>query len=290
MSPFETPSAVLDGLATEKVPANLEPSLGAAMDDQPLVYDNGCHLDSSTVTPGECAFGDPASDFTVALFGDSHAAQWFPALDTIARNRGWRLLSFTKSGCAPIEVITYNSMVGPTYPQCAPWRAAVKQRLAEESVSLVFVSYSNRLLDTKTRQPFPDSVWKEGFAALVPEFRALGAETLVITDTPYPGRDVPICLSDNVTRVQNCIYSRTKGIRDNRHATNIAVAVDNGAQYLDVSNWICGPQACPVIVGNILVNRDSNHITTTYSQWLTPLVEAAIAPYVDALRQRTKVS
>ena len=290
VSPTETPSAVLDGLATEKVPANLEPSLGAAMDDQPEVYDNGCHLDSSTIAPGECAFGDTASDFSVALFGDSHAAQWFPALETIATNRGWRLLSFTKSGCAPIEVITYNSMVGPTYPQCAPWRQAVKQRLAEEKVSLVFVSYSNRLLDTKTRQPFPDDVWKEGFATLVPEFRTLGAETLVITDTPYPGRDVPICLSDNVTRVQNCNYSRTKGIRDTRHATNIAVAVDNGAQYLDVSNWICGPEACPVIVGNILVNRDSNHITTTYATWLTPLVEAAIVPYVDALRQRTNVS
>jgi hypothetical protein len=113
---------------------------------------------------------------------------------------------------------------------------------------------------------------------------------LVITDTPYPGRDVPICLSDNISRVQNCTYTRSEGIRENRHATNVAVAVDNGAQYLDISNWICGPEICPVIVGNILVYRDSNHITTTYARWLSPLVEAAIGPYVDALRQRTNVS
>lgn len=290
VSPSETPTAILDGLATEKVPANLEPSLGDALVDRPELYDNGCHLDASSITPKDCPSGDITSDYTVALFGDSHAAQWHTALEAVARNKGWRLLSFTKSGCAPIEVTTYNSMVGAVYPQCTPWREAVKARMAEEKVSVVFVSYSNRLLDTKTRQPFPDDVWKAGFAELVPELRALGAETLVITDTPYPGRDVPICLSDNISRVSNCTYERSEGIRENRHATNIAVAVDNGAQYLDVSNWICGPDICPVIVGNILVYRDSNHITTTYARWLSPLVETVISPYVDALRQRTNVS
>jgi peptidoglycan/LPS O-acetylase OafA/YrhL len=290
VSPTETPTAVLDGLATEKVPANLEPSLGDALVDRPELYDNGCHLDASSTTPKDCPTGDTTSAFTVALFGDSHAAQWHPALEDAARNKGWRLLSFTKSGCAPIEVITYNSMVGAVYPQCKPWREAVKAKMAEEKVSLVFVSYSNRLLDTKTRQPFPDQVWKDGFAELVPELRALGAETLVITDTPYPGRDVPICLSDNISRVQNCTYKRSDGFRESRHATNVAVAVDNGAQYLDVSNWICGPEVCPVIVGNILLYRDSNHVTTTYARWLAPLVEAAISPYVEALRQRTNVS
>jgi peptidoglycan/LPS O-acetylase OafA/YrhL len=289
-SPTETPAAILESIATEKVPSNLEPSLGRALIDRPKLYDNGCHLSADAVTPRECVSGDVTSDFTVALFGDSHAAQWFPALDNVARSRGWKLLTFTKSGCAPIEVITYNSMVGATYPQCAPWREAVKAEMTKAKVSLVVMSYSNRLLDVNTRQPFPDNVWSEGFATLIPELRALGAESLLITDTPYPGKDIPICLSDNISRVANCVFSRSEGIRATRHDTNVAAAVDNGAQFLDVSNWVCGPETCPVIVGNILVYRDSNHITTTYAQWLAPLVDAAISPYVDALRQRTKVS
>ena len=290
VSPTEPLAAVVEGVATEKVPKNLEPSLAGATGDKPVIYDDGCHLDAGSTEPGECVFGDTTSSFTVALFGDSHAAQWFDALDAIAKQRGWRLLALTKLGCTPIEQITYNSTVGATYPQCKPWRANVKKRLAEERVAVVFISYSNRLQQVGVQQPFPDQVWLDGFAELIPELRAGGTEPVLITDTPYPGRDVPICLSENVSSVGNCAFSRERGIRQSRLDTNIAAAVDNGAQVLDVTNWMCTDKACPVIVGNLLVYRDSNHITTKYAEWLTPLIDEAISPYVEGVRQRTNVS
>ncbi|MEY4158899.1 MAG: hypothetical protein RL743_1394, partial [Actinomycetota bacterium] len=290
VSPTEPLAAVVEGVATEKVPKNLEPSLAGATGDKPVIYDDGCHLDAGSTEPGECVFGDTTSSFTVALFGDSHAAQWFDALDAIAKQRGWRLLALTKLGCTPIEQITYNSTVGATYPQCKPWRANVKKRLVEERVAVVFISYSNRLQQVGVQQPFPDQVWLDGFAELIPELRAGGTEPVLITDTPYPGRDVPICLSENVSSVGNCAFSRERGIRQSRLDTNIAAAVDNGAQVLDVTNWMCTDKACPVIVGNLLVYRDSNHITTKYAEWLTPLIDEAISPYVEGVRQRTNVS
>lgn len=290
VSPTEPLAAVVEGVATEKVPKNLEPSLTGATGDKPVIYDDGCHLDAGSTEPGECVFGDTTSSFTIALFGDSHAAQWFDALDTIAKQRGWRLLALTKLGCTPIEQITYNSTVGATYPQCKPWRANVKKRLVEERVAVVFISYSNRLQQVGVQQPFPDQVWLDGFAELIPELRAGGTEPVLITDTPYPGRDVPICLSENVSSVGNCAFSRERGIRQSRLDTNIAAAVDNGAQVLDVTNWMCTDKACPVIVGNLLVYRDSNHITTKYAEWLAPLIDEAISPYVEGVRQRTNVS
>jgi hypothetical protein len=290
VSPTEPLAAVVEGVATEKVPKNLEPSLTGATGDKPVIYDDGCHLDAGSTEPGECVFGDTTSNFTVALFGDSHAAQWFDALDAIAKQRGWRLLALTKLGCTPIEQITYNSTVGATYPQCKPWRANVKKRLAAERAAVVFISYSNRLQQVGVRQPFPDQVWLDGFAELIPELRAGGTEPVLITDTPYPGRDVPICLSENVSSVGNCAFSRERGIRQSRLDTNIAAAIDNGAQVLDVTNWMCTDKACPVIVGNLLVYRDSNHITTKYAEWLTPLIDEAISPYVEGVRQRTNVS
>lgn len=290
VSPTEPLAAVIEGIATEKVPKNLEPSLAGATGDKPVIYDDGCHLDAGSTTTSECVFGDTSSQFTVALFGDSHAAQWFNALDWIAKQRGWRLLALTKLGCAPIERITYNATIGATYPQCKPWRASVKKRLAAERAAVVFISYSNRLQQVGVQQPFPDQVWLDGFAELIPELRVAGTEAVLITDTPYPGRDVPICLSSNVSRVGNCAFSREKGIRQSRLDTNIAAALDNGAQVLDVTNWLCTKEACPVIVGNLLVYRDSNHITTKYAEWLTPLIDEAISPYVEGVRQRTRVS
>ena len=290
VSPAEPLAAIVDAVEADRVPKNLEPSLTGATGDKPVVYENGCHLDAASTEPGECVFGDVTSNFTVALFGDSHAAQWFGALDKIAQQRGWRLLALTKLGCTPIDQITYNSTVGAKYPQCRPWRENVKKRLVAEKAAVVFISYSNRLLQTGTRQPFPDNVWLEGFAQLIPELRAGGTEPILITDTPYPGRDVPICLSQNVSHVKNCSFKRTDGIRDSRLSTNIAAARDNGAEVLDVSNWLCATERCPVIVGNILVWRDSNHITTRFADWLVPLIDAAVGPYVEAVRQRTSVS
>lgn len=290
VSPTEPLQAVVDAVSTENVPKNLEPSLSGATGDKPIIYDDGCHLDAGSTEPGECIFGDVSSTFTVALFGDSHAAQWFDALDTIAKQRGWRLLALTKLGCTPIEQITYNSTVGATYPQCKPWRENVKKRLAAERAAVVFISYSNRLLQVGAQQPFPDQVWLDGFKELIPELRALGSEPVLITDTPYPGRDVPICLSENISSVRNCSFSRERGIRQSRLDTNIAAAVDNAAQVLDVTNWLCTDKACPVIVGNLLVYRDSNHITTKYAEWLAPLIDAAVSPYVEGVRQRTSVS
>lgn len=290
VSPTEPLQAVIDAMSTQQVPKNLEPSLMGATGDKPIIYDDGCHLDAGSTEPGECVFGDVTSSFTVALFGDSHAAQWFNALDSIAKQRGWRLLALTKLGCTPIEQITYNSTVGATYPQCKPWRANVKKRLAAERVSVVFISYSNRLQQVGVRQPFPDQVWLDGFSELIPELRAIGTEPVLITDTPYPGRDVPICLSENVSSVGNCAFSRERGVRQSRLDTNIAAAVDNAAQVLDVTNWLCTDKACPVIVGNLLVYRDTNHITTKYAEWLAPLIDSAVSPYVEGVRQRTRVS
>ena len=290
VSPTEPLQAVIDAVSTQQVPKNLEPSLMGATGDKPIIYDDGCHLDAGSTEPGECVFGDVTSSFTVALFGDSHAAQWFDALDSIAKQRGWRLLALTKLGCTPIEQITYNSTVGATYPQCKPWRANVKKRLAAERVAVVFISYSNRLQQVGVRQPFPDQVWLDGFSELIPELRAIGTEPVLITDTPYPGRDVPICLSENVSSVGTCAFSRERGVRQSRLDTNIAAAVDNSAQVLDVTNWLCTDKACPVIVGNLLVYRDTNHITTKYAEWLAPLIDSAVSPYVEGVRQRTKVS
>ncbi len=292
--PIVNSAAPLDALFaavdTEDVPANLEPSIGGAAGDKPIIYDNDCHVDFGATRPALCEYGDPSSDFTVALFGDSHAAQWFPVLESISNDNGWRLLPLSKSGCPPIDEITYNSLVGPTYPACQPWRENVFTLMADQGVDVVFVAASNRLLDPDTKQPFADSVWAKGYDALVARLRGLGIAPILLTDTPYPGQDVPVCLSKSVRDVKSCVASRDKAIRASRQQTVIDAAIRNGIQYLDVVNWLCTDAACPVIVGNLLVYRDSNHVTTKYAEWLKPVFAAAIEPYVNGVRSRISTS
>jgi peptidoglycan/LPS O-acetylase OafA/YrhL len=45
--------------------------------NRPQMYSDGCHLDLPETESPECVYGNPSSDTTVVLFGDSHAMQWF---------------------------------------------------------------------------------------------------------------------------------------------------------------------------------------------------------------------
>ena len=58
---------------------------------------DGCEITALQTQSGPCVYGDPGSKTAVVLFGDSHAAQWFPALNALATQRSWRLMwSITK--------------------------------------------------------------------------------------------------------------------------------------------------------------------------------------------------
>ena len=57
----------------------------------------------------------------VVLFGDSRAAQWFPALLGWAEESGMAVESHTKSSCA--ATMAKPVLNGVEYWQCEAWRA-----------------------------------------------------------------------------------------------------------------------------------------------------------------------
>jgi hypothetical protein len=78
--------------------------LAGVREDLPQAYADGCHLGYEVTEPADCVYGDPDAERTAFLFGDSHAAQWLPALDRYARQQGWRLEFHTKSSCSPVPL------------------------------------------------------------------------------------------------------------------------------------------------------------------------------------------
>jgi hypothetical protein len=100
--------AVVEALANTVVPDNLRPSLRAAGGDTASIYNSGCHQFGASGVRTDCVFGDPNGEITIALWGDSHAAQWFTPLEQMATTHGWRLLSLTQGSCALIDVTVYD--------------------------------------------------------------------------------------------------------------------------------------------------------------------------------------
>ena len=89
------------GAAVDTVPNNLRPSIAAAVDDKAQIYDDGCVNIGVDPEVRDCRYGSQGSDFTMVLYGDSHAAHWFPALEEIAVDREIELVVLTKGGCRP---------------------------------------------------------------------------------------------------------------------------------------------------------------------------------------------
>jgi len=260
-------------LQTTKVPANLSPSLKAARGDLPVLYHDGCILDLGQNTPKQCIFGDPNGSATVVLFGDSHAAQWMPAMDQVAKARGWKLVVHVKKACPDAEVATDKD---PRGTDCAAWRAAVIRQLADLRPDLVVMSSFRYSLVGSDAGKDPDTVWRTGMEKTVAKVRPLARHLLLLGDSATPSLDIPSCAAANLTKVQKCVAARNGAVRPGRLGVERDIARAHQAAFVPTSDWMCTDTACPVVVGNVLMYRDSSHLTATASKLLAPFVDATL--------------
>ncbi|WP_158630260.1 acyltransferase family protein [Glycomyces terrestris] len=266
-----------DSSDVDTVPANLTPSLEDAELDTPASYDDGCQVgrDDSEVNE-DCWYGDPDGERTVVLFGDSHAAQWFPALNQNAEAAGWRLLVMTKSNCSVPQVATYDPYLKREYTECAVWKDGVYELLDEVRPDAVVAAAYDR---KEILADDPQRAWVEGWAESVERLGETGADVYYLADTPDAGFNVPECLASNPRDASECVGDLDEAVVDpaRREATVEAVTAA-GATAVDPIPWICDTDggACPVIVGDLLVYRDANHLSARFVAELAPQLAAAI--------------
>jgi peptidoglycan/LPS O-acetylase OafA/YrhL len=285
------PAAVLAALDALVLPDNVRPSIYEANGDTASLYNTRCHqfLEASVAAP--CVFGAVDGDFTIGLLGDSHAAQWFDPINTIAATNGWRLIAHTQGGCPIIDAVTWNRGAGTMLTQCGPWRNAVLDEFADEGVDVVITSQHWGLLSSPDGAALPASEWETGLPALFDRIRAGGAEPILLLDTPDPADSTPACASSHRNDLRPCEPGRLRTAEREVRAAAAASADTHEVGIIDPHRWLCvdttpddddDTSRCPVVVGDILVYRDSHHLTNTIAQWLTPLLDAQLVPWLTA--------
>lgn len=262
------------------VPANLDPSLAAAPADKAAVFVNGCVRSWREVGQGECATGDTASPVTVSLIGDSHAAMWNPAFQRLAEQRHWRLETLAKVTC-PLQDLPIDSpYLGREYTECEQWRAQIMARMNAEHPRLIVLDMSRRYGADFGFTSY-DRAWIDTLGRTVAQLRRTGATVLVLGPAADPQASAPTCLSAHLDDAGACAPARSAAVNADGIAAEQAATTGSGGHYADLTDLFCGPERCPAIVGNTLVFRDDNHVTTQYAQLLTPvlgtLVDRAVA-------------
>jgi peptidoglycan/LPS O-acetylase OafA/YrhL len=241
------------------------PDLTQAKRDLPRSYSDGCHLDRKTSEPTLCIYGvDDGFEKTLAVVGGSHSAHWLPALEIIAHKNNWRIIYTTKSACRFYILLNDNDT-------CINWNERVLMELIKLKPDLVFVT-ANVL-----SEPRPRESYIAGWNIL----NENGIRVFAIRDNPYMPFDVPECIEENLPNYQQCGADRNLVLSPEFDSSQVPPNVT----ILDFSNYICGDDTCQSVVGNIIVYRDSHHLTSTYVETLEPFLAPHLvsAMYADDL-------
>jgi hypothetical protein len=219
----------------------------SSSEDRDAYYASGCHSPFQAIVPkADCAGGDPAGRATIALIGDSKAAQWFFALDTVALKRRWRLLAYTKSGCPALLIpnwFPYSSTYG-AYAECDEWTRLLDARLAADRPDYVLLSFSHAYVHPGFR-PLAPTEWRAGLRGFAARLRASGARPALLLDTPQPEFSVPACLAHCGGESRRCALLRSGVLNGPARAALVAAAREEGLPVVDPAGWFCAPEPSP---------------------------------------------
>jgi hypothetical protein len=226
-------------------------------------------------------FGDTGGQRTMALVGDSHALEWFPAFDRAARASGTKLYFFAKLQC-PFTDARVSGPKGPN-PSCDAWRSAVTERLAKvpELDTVVMArsfKYRDELLDGRGKELAPSrvvSAWAAGTRRTLDDLTALAPKVILLKGTPDAPEDVPTCLSRS-DQAADCAFDRDTGVAADAPllaGERKAMQGRSGVEHLDLNGIACPDDPCPVVVDDgVVVYGDSNHLTMSFSRLVWRLV------------------
>lgn len=249
----------------------ISPDPSLAQEDSPDIYftDPPCFAaDTALVT---CSFGDAGSDVRVALVGDSHAAQWEPALQLLAEQHGWDLHLYLKTNCAFTAADR-----SAAYEPCATWSDEAQRALAADGpFDLVITSFFAENLQLEIDAGVLDRAAAiAGFRTVWQPLIADGATVLVIRDTPHMRPDTTVCVAVNGDS-DRCDVPRAIALADPDVQFDAAEGLP-GATRLDMTDWVCTPTVCPAVVGGVALHTDPYHLTQTYSVTVTPYLMAGL--------------
>ena len=249
-----------------------------ARNDIPSFYRTGCTADLSGGRPNLCFFGELAHpQSTVVLYGDSHAAQWFPAMKVIAESRHWKLVTIIKSSCSPINIKTLNDI--RAIEACERWRKLTIAAIQEIHPDTVIMSSSSRYPQRDNPRLIDASDWEKGSRDTFLAIAGHGIHLQFIRDTPHADYDVPPCLAQLAWNGHATCppLNRAAALNSDIYQAVIRAAVDiANVRIIDMADAICGTTTCATEQGDLVKYRDTDHLTSSYAESLADALQTQL--------------
>jgi peptidoglycan/LPS O-acetylase OafA/YrhL len=264
------------------VPDDLVPSLFEAKSDHPITYSDHCNVQVNQLPTGaSCIYGDTKSTTTVALFGDSHAMAWFPALNSISISNHWKLYSQTMSACGPPDLKQWNNSAAIEMQNCPIWRETAIARIIKAKPLFVLTTGTRAFAAVKddgSIAPASENatLWEAGMKRTLAKFKAAGIRVIMVSDVPYANGDPVVCLSAHPDSSIACANPVSSAIDTNWLNLERKVSTAESVPLIEPQMWVCPSTPCPVVISNILIYLDAGHMTATFANSLSAKLGDAI--------------
>ncbi|HTC23015.1 MAG TPA: acyltransferase family protein [Gemmatimonadales bacterium] len=223
-----------------------------------------------------CVLGDPTSRRVLVVAGDSHAAQWLPALDSVGRVLGVKVVPHVRPACPPQPVRLWHEpdASGDESEDLAceqHERRLLGTLIAYDATALVLASASggeDRMLGTVT----PDQrreAWTQSLAHLLksvpPKVRVI-----LVQKSPELGFDPVDCLARSafwsIRPACDASFSRAAplALEDSRLEVEAATG-DAQVRVFPTISPLCPAQMCRAVSGSVVVFRNEGHLAPRYT-------------------------
>jgi hypothetical protein len=268
--------------APDNVPSDLRPPLATAHDDAQIAEGAPCQAPPAATKVSSCTFGDTDHPkHTIALVGDSIAAQWSTDLDALGKKYKWKLVTVTHGACQWTSTMTVKPAEKTAYTACHTWGQSALQTLLDLKPDVVmFSDHPDRgILSDPKSDRHSRTVIGHGMVPYLQQVIDNGSVVIGIQESPRPHIDIPNCLAARGGSIAKCTVPRRKAVYRHTPVEAAISALKDKPKYADaarrfnLNNLICGPTQCRPVVGRVIVYRDSNHMTNTYTLTLKPYLD-----------------
>lgn len=254
-----------------EAPEGIEPipSLLTIREDLPAFYeDEECFVENEAEVK-KCSYGvldNP--NYVVAVVGGSHSGHWFPALEILAEELNFQIDVYNHHGCR----FTNADPEGHLLDVCLEWNANLLEILREDPPDLVFTTATLNKRDYVL----------EGYIGQWKELEGI-ATIFAIRDNPRMQEHTPTCLgiTDNL---DDCTITRDEGVSPNIPWEDND-EIPSNVIFADLTDYFCNETTCPPVIGNVIVYRDTHHITATYAKTLAPALKGPLEEALANLRK-----
>lgn len=258
----------------------IAPGPFSVRDDNAPTYKTGCHQSIDSPKLSQCSFGPDKAAATIVLVGGSHSAQWLPALMLHAEKKNWKIVSMTKSGCLfgdPAD----KDLFKPLHASCAQWNEEAMKAIVAMKPDLVMALATRHVKEGKQHVEYvPD-----GYADRFKQLGAHGIRAVALRDNPWMDKDVPVCVYSPAVDDKNiCGNKRENVLNDRTYAETLAKLPDD-VSVVDMTEHFCDTEQCWATKDDMVIYRDSNHITATYAEAISPALRDAVDDAMEAVAQ-----